>query len=304
MPSSVVSATGWRASGNVAPGVSVRNPALVEDVLKTLRPWTGLLGGLVINPSVLGVTAEFVVGAQDLEAFDTYLDGSATPIRYLDLPPGWRPTTAVIHVEGQATGDSSATNFARFGDDAAEGPVPFSYPHPFPDAQFPTAFDLYSIGWEFRIESTPTGSIVVGSSSTDSDGSGYISGDYEIVLYWWIIPDVDGCGERHTSRLKLSSEQPIAATGEGQYERLDPDDEDAFPQPVITAIEANHGPVEGGNSVTIRGSGFGEECDVTFDGVSATDIVVVSQYEIQCVVPSHAAGPVTVIVINPDGVTS
>lgn len=53
--------------------------------------------------------------------------------------------------------------------------------------------------------------------------------------------------------------------------------------------------------ITIRGSGFGDGATVTFDGVAATDVVVVDATEITCTPPAHADGLVTVIVTNPDG---
>lgn len=51
----------------------------------------------------------------------------------------------------------------------------------------------------------------------------------------------------------------------------------------------------------ITGTGFVSGLTVTFGGVSATSIVVVSQFKITCLTPAHAVGAVNVVVTNPDG---
>jgi len=130
-----------------------------------------------------------------------------------------------------------------------------------------------------------------------------ISGTYDIVAWWWLLPDVTACGDRNDGQLVLSTEQPPTPTGSfGSFEKLDPNDPSAAPQPVITNIEPNHG--QAGLNVVIQGSGFGQDANVQFDGIDAVDVLVFSQYQISCVVPAHALGFANVVVINPDGVTS
>lgn len=55
--------------------------------------------------------------------------------------------------------------------------------------------------------------------------------------------------------------------------------------------------------ITLLGSGFGDGATVTFDGLPATDVIVVDQTRITCTPPDHADGLVEVIVTNPDGTT-
>jgi hypothetical protein len=139
----------------------------------------------------------------------------------------------------------------------------------------------------------------------------YVSGGYDIIWWWWKLPDVTNCGDRNTnspedsqSHLVLAAEQPPTPDGAyGDFELFDPDDPDnAAPQPVIQNINPNHG--RGGTRVQIIGSGFGDDANVQFDGVDAVDIDVVSQYQILATAPSHANGFANVAVINVDGVSS
>lgn len=57
----------------------------------------------------------------------------------------------------------------------------------------------------------------------------------------------------------------------------------------------------GGTPVTLNGTGFTGSTGATFDGVAATDFVVVDDETITCKAPPHAAGgPVDVTVVGPN----
>ncbi|MGE0434237.1 MAG: FG-GAP-like repeat-containing protein [Planctomycetota bacterium] len=72
--------------------------------------------------------------------------------------------------------------------------------------------------------------------------------------------------------------------------------------PQITGITPAAGPIAGGTSVTLTGSGFTAQqagpCTVTFDGVDAANINVAGDTTITCDAPAHAAGAVDVVVSN------
>jgi len=75
-----------------------------------------------------------------------------------------------------------------------------------------------------------------------------------------------------------------------------------FMQPVIATIAPNRGGRGGGTAVTITGNWFAADATVTFGGIAATDIVVVSVTEITCRTPAAAAaGPVNVVVVQTSG---
>ena len=74
----------------------------------------------------------------------------------------------------------------------------------------------------------------------------------------------------------------------------------AVPGPTVTDIDPNHGPVGGGNTVTVTGTGFVSGIDVRFDGTSSSSVTYNSSTEIEALVPAHAAGTVNVEFENPD----
>jgi len=71
--------------------------------------------------------------------------------------------------------------------------------------------------------------------------------------------------------------------------------------PTLTGVSPTTGPTAGGTSVTLTGQNFASGAAVTFGGVAATSIVVVSATQITATTPPHAAGAVSVVVTNPNG---
>ncbi len=72
-----------------------------------------------------------------------------------------------------------------------------------------------------------------------------------------------------------------------------------FPPLVITAIEPRSGPIAGGTTVTIRGSGFlPSDLRVFFDDHRATSLMHVSPSELRVIAPPHANGYVAIRIAN------
>jgi hypothetical protein len=69
--------------------------------------------------------------------------------------------------------------------------------------------------------------------------------------------------------------------------------------PVITALSTTVGPIAGGTPVKITGTGFATGAIVTFGGTTAT-VTNTTSTTIDVTTPAHAAGPVDVVVTNPD----
>jgi len=67
----------------------------------------------------------------------------------------------------------------------------------------------------------------------------------------------------------------------------------------ITLVAPTTGPDVGGTAVTLTGTGFTTATNVTFDGVSATGITVVSDTSITCTTPAGTAGPADIVVVRP-----
>lgn len=74
----------------------------------------------------------------------------------------------------------------------------------------------------------------------------------------------------------------------------------AVPVISVSGIVPNAGATAGGTSVTISGSNFQSGATITFDGISATDIIFVDSGTLTAKTPAHAAGSVDVLVTNPD----
>jgi Concanavalin A-like lectin/glucanases superfamily/Chitobiase/beta-hexosaminidase C-terminal domain/IPT/TIG domain/Fibronectin type III domain len=66
----------------------------------------------------------------------------------------------------------------------------------------------------------------------------------------------------------------------------------------ISGVSPSNGPPAGGTAVTITGTSFASGATVTFGGVAATSVVVVSATEITCLTPAGSAGAVTVTVTS------
>lgn len=69
---------------------------------------------------------------------------------------------------------------------------------------------------------------------------------------------------------------------------------------LINSLTPSIGSTFGGDAVTLAGVGFLAGSTVAFDGVPATDVVVVSPASITCKTPAHAAGLVDVVVTLPN----
>jgi len=71
--------------------------------------------------------------------------------------------------------------------------------------------------------------------------------------------------------------------------------------PTVTAVSPTGGPIAGGPTVTITGTGFASVTGVTFGGNAATGITVTSDTSMTVTSPAHSAGAVDVIVTNANG---
>jgi hypothetical protein len=71
-------------------------------------------------------------------------------------------------------------------------------------------------------------------------------------------------------------------------------------RPVVNVVTPNRGPASGGTFVTIAGSNFKTNATVSFGGVPASSVTVVSANQITCTTAAHFPAAVDVLVTNPD----
>lgn len=69
----------------------------------------------------------------------------------------------------------------------------------------------------------------------------------------------------------------------------------------LVSITPTTGPAAGGTAITVTGTGFINASGVTFGGTAGTDFIVVSDTSITVTTPPHAAGVVSVVVLDIDG---
>jgi hypothetical protein len=77
----------------------------------------------------------------------------------------------------------------------------------------------------------------------------------------------------------------------------------AFAAPTVTSISPNTGSTAGNTSVTLTGTGFQSGATITIGGVSATNVVFMSDTSIIAKTPSGSAGAKDVVLTNPDSQT-
>ena len=75
----------------------------------------------------------------------------------------------------------------------------------------------------------------------------------------------------------------------------------AFAQPQITSVTPASGPVTGGTTVIIRGSGFDTSSSVSFAGVAALSVRLIDSGTLETVTPANFPGSATVTVVKPNG---
>lgn len=71
--------------------------------------------------------------------------------------------------------------------------------------------------------------------------------------------------------------------------------------PTIATVSPDGGPLAGGTSITLSGTGFVAGSTVTVGGAPCTPVVVTSSVELSCTSPSGAEGAVDVVVSTPAG---
>lgn len=140
---------------------------------------------------------------------------------------------------------------------------------------------------------TPTSGVVVGGTLVTIFGGGFTG-----------ITDVNFDGVPATEVNVVSDEivtcrSPAHAAGLVDVEVVTVGTlTNAFTYVTVISVTPNHGSILGGTPVTIKGGGFLAATGVEFDGVAATDVVIVSDTRITAVTPGHGAGLVDVEVLS------
>lgn len=124
-----------------------------------------------------------------------------------------------------------------------------------------------------------------------------VSGTLALGLFWACLPRSDGPYKRQTDD-DAGAPDPVDLDA-GMVEDDVRDLPDAAPHAVLS-VSPNHGPFTGGQTLLIRGNGFGSDARVWFGEtrVPESDVVPVDASRIQVTVPEGEPGAVTVITQN------
>jgi hypothetical protein len=74
-----------------------------------------------------------------------------------------------------------------------------------------------------------------------------------------------------------------------------------YPSPSITTVGPGSGPAVGGTIITLTGEGFFGQPTVTIGGTACTEVNVIDELTLTCVVPAGTTGPADVTVSTPGG---
>lgn len=103
--------------------------------------------------------------------------------------------------------------------------------------------------------------------------------------------------EQAIQRLKLVAETMLSKVDPGEDHKAPP----GAATPNVLSVAPEEGGIAGNDAVTITGTNFAAGAKVSFGSVEATEVKFVSSNKITAKTPAHAAGPVDVVVTNPDG---
>lgn len=165
----------------------------------------------------------------------------------------------------------------------------------------------YTVGVPTVTDLDPAGGPVSGGTTVTVTGTGFVN------VTAVTFGGVPGTAINVTNSTTLTVVSPghaagtvdvLVVTAQGTSANTTADNFTYGTIPVITSVAPNTGPIAGGTSVVITGSGFTGATDVTFGGTDATSFTVDSATQITAVAPAHAAGTVDIVVTTPLGINT
>src|SRR5581483_10895173 len=93
----------------------------------------------------------------------------------------------------------------------------------------------------------------------------------------------------------------VLVTTPGGTSAMSPADSFAYGAPAVTSVTPDAGPVAGGTSVTVRGTGLVPRVSVSFGGVAAGSVTNIGGGQLTAVAPAGSGGVVDVVVSSPAG---
>ncbi|MHC5018853.1 MAG: IPT/TIG domain-containing protein [Planctomycetota bacterium] len=150
---------------------------------------------------------------------------------------------------------------------------------------------------------TPSSGPVAGGTAVSITGTNFVSGASVTIggfsassisiVSATLITCTTPAGTAGPANVEVTNPSSAPGTLVGGYTYLGP-------PPTLGSVNPSSGPTAGGTNVTLTGTNFVSGASVTFGGNAASSINVASSTTITCVTPAGSAGPVAVVVTNPD----
>ncbi len=212
-----------------------------------------------------GATGTIQIPFADTAGAFIYVDGSVTPVDIAGLPAGFTLSSAyALHYHTFAGGAAVQVEY-HYGAVFDPTLVGSAMPATDPNGLSFNGGDFETTGMDLTTLGALVGTHIL--ATLTSDGSGNL-----------IFVENDTAYDAYNTMALI-----------GTYTILSP--------AVILVIPAS-GTILGGTPVTVRGRGFLSATNVKFDGVLATEMVIVSDTKITCITPPHATGLVDVQVVG------
>ncbi len=294
--------------GTTAQGETTREPFVLGTRIQYWVRVESAGGGSATAPfEAPGETYEFVVGPARQPVLPLEVSPTRGPstggTRVFVRGEGFRPTTEVLF--GASLSAEVVYHTSHLLEvvtpPTAAGSAPLLVRNPtgaagrLPDAFF---FVPPPQPTTVRPDSGPTR----GGTRVTIDGSGFQDG---AVITLGGLPVADPLV---VSPTRILATTPAHEAGPVALAIVNPDGqsgtlEGAFtyvPPPTVLTVNPEAGPVEGGQAVTVTGTGFRQGLTLLFDDQPA-EVTATAQTVIRAVTPPHGAGFVDVTVVNPDG---
>ena len=168
--------------------------------------------------------------------------------------------------------------------------------------------DLFAFGAPTVTAVTPTDGPLAGGNTVTITGTGFVPGATVAFVGVGAATGVTVVSSTQITATAPATATPkkvdVTVTTSGGTSALNAGDQYSYdPVPTVTSVTPNSGPIVGGNTVTIAGTGFIAGATVNFVGVgNAAGITVVSATQITAIAPAApAAETVDVRVTTPGG---
>lgn len=175
-----------------------------------------------------------------------------------------------------------------------------------PNSQTTSAANFYTYRVPPMINSlAPSTGAVAGGTNVTITGTGFVAG--ATIMFGGaqcIAPIV-------SSSTSLTCTTPSFPAGTANVVITNPDGQMSspsiftyMPMPLVNSVAPSSGPVSGGTTITMTGTGFVSILDVKIDSFVCTNLVVVSSTQLTCIAPTHVAGSASVTITSTDGQSS